>query len=115
MSSDVAALDVAGIAAPPRLNGSLVFAEPWESRVFGVTMALHQAGRFEWDDFRRRLISTIKAWDDAHPDGEGYRYYEQWLAALQSLVCETELVSRDAFDARLASFAARPSGHDHGT
>jgi nitrile hydratase accessory protein len=108
-----AELDATGIAAPPRLNGSLVFAEPWESRVFGITMALHEAGRFEWEDFRQRLISDIKAWEDAHPDGEGFSYYEQWLAALQSLVCDRELVSHDDFDARVTAFAARTAGHDH--
>ena len=35
--------------APPRSNGELVFAAPWESRLFGMTLALHEAGRFEAD------------------------------------------------------------------
>ncbi|MFD9651474.1 hypothetical protein [Streptomyces mirabilis] len=29
-----APLDIEGPAAPPRSNGELVFAEPWESRAF---------------------------------------------------------------------------------
>ena len=36
--------ELEGVAAPPRANGELVFAAPWESRVFGVTMALREAG-----------------------------------------------------------------------
>ena len=52
-------LDLDGPVAPPRRNGELVFAEPWESRVFGLTMALHQAGIFIWDEFRSRLIDAI--------------------------------------------------------
>ena len=38
-----AELDRDGPAAPPRRNGELVFAAPWERRLFGVTMALTSA------------------------------------------------------------------------
>ena len=54
-----AVLDVDGPAAPPRSNGELVFAEPWESRAFGLALALHDGGAFEWEDFRQQLIATI--------------------------------------------------------
>jgi hypothetical protein len=37
-------LDVEGPAAPPRSNGELAFAAPWESRAFGLAMALHDGG-----------------------------------------------------------------------
>ena len=37
-------LDSAGPAAPPRDNGELVFAAPWESRAFGLALALNEAG-----------------------------------------------------------------------
>ena len=40
-------LDIEGPAAPPRSNGELVFAAPWESRAFGLAMALHDGGLFE--------------------------------------------------------------------
>ena len=33
-----APLDLAGPAAPPRDNGELVFAQPWESRAFGMAV-----------------------------------------------------------------------------
>ncbi len=52
-------LDSSGAAAPPRDNGELVFAAPWESRAFGVALALHDAGRIEWEDFRQTLIAEI--------------------------------------------------------
>ena len=71
------ALDVTGPAAPPRRNGELVFETPGESRVFGITMALHQAGCFEWDEFRQVLIAEIKRWEresDQRPD-EAWSYY----------------------------------------
>ena len=40
------ALDSDGPAAPPRRNGELAFEAPWESRLFGVTMALVRSGVF---------------------------------------------------------------------
>jgi nitrile hydratase accessory protein len=106
-------LDIDGRVAPPRRNGSLVFAEPWERRLFGVTMALYQAGLFEWEDFRQRLISVIERWEAAHPDGDGYRYYEHWLAALQHVLHDIGLVSGDEQEARVMALAVRPAGHDH--
>jgi nitrile hydratase accessory protein len=108
-----AVLDAAGSTAPPRLNGTLVFAEPWERRLFGVTMALHEAGHFEWEDFRQQLIAAIGRWEAAHPDGDGYCYYEQWLTALQGVLEASELVPGAELRARTAAFAARPAGHDH--
>ena len=63
-------LDAEGPAAPPRRNGELVFDAPWESRLFGLTLALHRAGLFEWDEFRRLLIDEIETWERAHVSGE---------------------------------------------
>ena len=79
-------LDVDGPSSPPRANGELVFSEPWESRVFGITIALHQDGVFAWDEFKERLIAAIARWEAGHPDGEGYRYYACWFDALQALL-----------------------------
>ena len=42
LDPDVASADAP--AAPPRDNGELVFEAPWESRAFGVAVALHDAG-----------------------------------------------------------------------
>ena len=71
-------------AAPPRSNGELVFTEPWESRAFGVAVALHDAGVVDFEAFRTRLIGEIGDWEASHPAGdEDYRYYERWLTALE--------------------------------
>jgi nitrile hydratase accessory protein len=106
-------LDTAGAAAPPRRNGELLFSAPWESRIFGLTMLLHRAGRFEWDDFRALLIEEIRAWEARHPDGHGWSYYERWQAALEKLLANKNLCSPQELDRKTASLAARPRGHDH--
>jgi nitrile hydratase accessory protein len=107
-------LDSAGPAAPPRDNGELVFAAPWESRAFGVALALHDAGRIDWEDFRQSLIGEISAWEAAHPSGAGWSYYECWLRALEQVVSRKGLVGAGDLQARAAVLAARPAGHDHG-
>ncbi|HEU4431684.1 MAG TPA: nitrile hydratase accessory protein [Myxococcota bacterium] len=55
-----------GTKAPPRKNGELHFDEAWESRVFGLTMSLHEAGAFAWGEFQAELIASIGAWERAH-------------------------------------------------
>ncbi len=101
-----------GPAAPPRDNGELVFEAPWESRIFGITLAMCERGRFTWEDFRTRLIAEIAAWEREHTADEPYRYYERWLAALERLLAERGLCAPEALDARERTLAARPAGHD---
>jgi hypothetical protein len=72
-------LDVDGPAAPPRSNGQLVFAAPWESRAFGLVLTLVDAGRVAYEDFRDRVIARIGE-DPSRP------YYESWLAALEDVL-----------------------------
>ena len=102
-----------GLAAPPRRNGELVFDAPWESRVFGVTMALHARGLFEWDEFRELLIDEIRAWEADGAPRQGWSYYARGQAALERLLIRRGLVGEADLDARAASLAERPAGHDH--
>jgi nitrile hydratase accessory protein len=106
-------LDSSGPAAPPRSNGELIFQAPWESRVFGLTLALHEQGRFEWDEFRQRLIAAIAAAEAKLRPGEPYHYYACWLEALQELLAATGMCGADALAERENALAARPHGHDH--
>lgn len=108
-----AVLDTHGAAAPPRHNGELVFREPWESRVFGVTIALHRAGLFEWDEFRRLLIAEIAAWEQRGRPPEEWSYYERWQAALERLLVRRGLCAPGELAERVGALAARPAGHDH--
>lgn len=113
MSDLPAELAISGPAAPPRSNGEMVFDAPWESRLFGVTMALVEAERFAWSEFQPRLIAAVGRWEAEHPDGEGYSYYERWAEALESLLDDLGVVAVEAIDARALALAGRPAGHDH--
>ena len=88
----------------PRSNGELVFDAPWQSRAFGLAVALHERGVYEWSAFSHALAEEIAA---AGPD-DGSRYYEHWLAALERLLRERDVVA----DAELAAEAAVIAEHD---
>ena len=86
---------------PPRKNGELVFDEPWQSRAFGMAVALSEDQCYAWDDFRSHLIARI-AEADARDDPAGY--YERWLAALEYLLEERGIVVAAELDERTAEF-----------
>ena len=77
---------------PPRSNGELVFAAPWESRVFGMANAYLDHTGQPWDVFRQRLIAAIGA---APP---GTPYYESFTAAFESLLATDGVLSPEAPD-----------------
>jgi nitrile hydratase accessory protein len=101
-------LETDGPAAPPRDNGELVFAAPWQGRAFGLTVALEESGRLDWDEFRDRLIAELTGAGDAHPD----TYWAAWLRATEALI-EPRLAPDGELDRRLAAYASRPASHDH--
>jgi nitrile hydratase accessory protein len=107
------ALDVDGPGAPPRSNGELVFAEPWESRAFGLAMAASEAGGFDWEDFRQALIARVAAWESAAAPGDRYSYYACWSEALEQVLVSRALVADGAVLERAAALAVRPAGFDH--
>lgn len=98
--------DLEGRVSPPRDNGEIVFAAPWERRVFGLTVALCRSDACEWESFRRRLIRRI-AEDETRP------YWKSWAAALEDVLADTSTLGRAELDARQRELLARPPGHDH--
>jgi len=83
----------------PRKNGELVFEAPWESRAFGLAMALTDDGRLPFEDFRSQLVECITAEPD-HP------YYEQWLEAFETAVVTAGLVGKKELARRTGEFAS---------
>ncbi|WP_433273590.1 nitrile hydratase accessory protein [Pseudonocardia xinjiangensis] len=108
-----APLDLDGPAAPPRSNGELVFAEPWESRAFGMAVTLHDADVFTWPQFRSALVARIAAWEAAATGGESWNYYVHWLGALEDVLASRDPRFADEVTARARTLAQRPAGHDH--
>ncbi|POX60377.1 nitrile hydratase accessory protein [Streptomyces sp. Ru62] len=108
-----APLEIEGPAAPPRSNGELVFAEPWESRAFGMAVSLYEAGAFTWPEFQAALVARITAWESTAGPDEPYEYYRLWLAALEDVLTGLCAVTPEEVTARTETLAQRPPGHDH--
>ncbi|MEU7823203.1 nitrile hydratase accessory protein [Catellatospora sp. NPDC049133] len=106
-----APLDLDGIAAPPRANGELLFAEPWHSRAFGMAVTLHDAGVFTWNRFQAALIARIGEWENAAEQDQPWSYYDHWLAALEDVLDEQGSVSRDDVATRAHALTRLPADH----
>jgi nitrile hydratase accessory protein len=88
----------------PRSNGELLFESPWESRAFGLAVALADSGALVWDDFRTELVKAIGERDPETP----YRYYEYWLTALERALVSTGVFDTSALSASVRSALDRP-------
>jgi nitrile hydratase accessory protein len=102
-------LDLEGSAAYPRRNGQPEFAAPWQSRAFGMAMALHQSGAIDWEEFREKLVERIAAAERATEgelarDDDGFLYYERWMGALTELLIELGVLDAGELGARAAEF-----------
>ena len=95
-----------GPVSPPRDNGEIVFAAPWERRVFGLAVAACRSGVYDWEAFRQRLIVCIGA-DEARP------YWHSWAAALEHVLQQAEVLGPGEIDTRFDELSARPAGFDH--
>jgi nitrile hydratase accessory protein len=102
-----------GAAALPRRNGELVFEAPWESRLFGLTLALCEARLFAWEEFRSLLCEEIAVWEARGQPKESWSYYARWQAAFERLLDEKGLCTVLEVGARKRSLAVRPSDHHH--
>jgi nitrile hydratase subunit beta len=97
--------------APPRSNGELCFHRLWEGRAFGMAIALSKKGHYEWEEFRQGLIASIAEWEAEHcKDDAEWDYYERWLLALENMVLETRLLSREEIESRTAEINAQIRG-----
>jgi nitrile hydratase accessory protein len=108
------AADDGSPSAPPRSNGELVFEAPWESRSFGMAVALSESRMFDWEQFRQRLIAEIGRWEREHAEEPGARwsYYECWLDSLQRLLVEDRLLTEEDVLTR-AVLLERSDEHGH--
>ncbi len=65
-----------------------VFAEPWHAQVFAVTVALNEAGRFDWPDWAARFSQTLKRNGLTRDLDGGDDYFFAWLQTLEDLLAE---------------------------
>ena len=107
-----AEIDLPANLQPPMANGEVLFEAPWQGRIFGMAVALNEAGVFAWSEFQQQLIAVIAEADAAEPVPE-YAYYEHFARALDELLIAKGLLDETSLATRTAELEARPHGHDH--
>lgn len=76
----------------------------WEMRTDALSNVLTSAGYFTVDE-KRRAIESL--------DPERYvscLYYEKWVASIEALLVQKEILGRDEIEAKLAELAAAREG-----
>ena len=90
-----AAREVPGV---PQDEDGPVFREPWEAQAFAMTLALYDRGLFTWPEWAAALAAEIKRAQAAGDPDTGETYYRHWLAALERMVAEKGVASRETLD-----------------
>lgn len=88
-----AALVDALVACKLPADTGAAFQEPWQARLFAITLALHEAGHFRWDEWAQALSQAIRR---AQADGDadlGDTYWLHWLSALEQMLRDRELAA----------------------
>ncbi|MDF1719503.1 MAG: nitrile hydratase accessory protein [Minwuia sp.] len=111
-ASDLPPLDA--LPDLPRDADGPVFREPWEATAFAITLELHAAGHFSWDEWATTLSITIMAAQDAGDPDLGDTYYQHWLAALEKLVTDKSLTTPDALSLRADDWVRAYRSTPHG-
>ena len=62
------------------------FQAPWQAQLFGLTVALSDAGTFSWPDWTEALGAKI---------AKGFDYWDAWLMALEAMLAERGLALPD--------------------
>jgi nitrile hydratase accessory protein len=101
------------LPAIPRDADGPVFRAPWEAQAFAMAVLLHERGHFTWKEWAARLAQEIAAAQAHGEQDDGSRYYYAWLAALEKVVAEKQLVAADELATRKDEWdrAARETPH----
>ncbi len=103
------------LPAIPRDAEGPVFRAPWEAQAFAMVVMLHERGHLTWKEWATRLADEIAGARAGGEEDDGSRYYYFWLAALEKLVTEKQLIKTDELAARKCEWdrAARETPHGH--
>jgi nitrile hydratase accessory protein len=79
----------------PRDADGPVFKEPWEAEAFAMALSLFDKGLFTWGEWAATLGEEIKRAQAAGDPDTGGTYYRHWVSALERIVTDKQVASRD--------------------
>jgi nitrile hydratase accessory protein len=106
--------DLAALPSLPRDAEGPVFRAPWEAQAFAMAVTLHARGCFTWREFSEGLAAEIARARARGEADDGRRYYQFWLAALETLVADKGLVPADELHRRRDAWAQAARETPHG-
>jgi nitrile hydratase accessory protein len=98
----------------PRDDEGPVFAEAWQAEAFALTVRLHEAGCFTWNEWAATLAAVLREVRDRDEVDDGCHYYDHWLTALERLVIAKQVVSASDLDRRKAAWTQAYISTPHG-
>jgi len=98
----------------PRDDNGPVYAEPWQAQAFAIAVELSRLGHFTWAEWTSALAAELKAARAAGEVDDGRRYYDRWLAALESLVARKGLATAADLSRRKHEWADAYRDTPHG-
>ncbi|MFB6124287.1 MAG: nitrile hydratase accessory protein [Haloferacaceae archaeon] len=81
------------------------FDAPWQARAFALAVAFTDEDDLPWDEFQTRLVDEVDADRESGADADDV-YYRQWLAALERLLVDRDLLDPGELTARVGEFEA---------
>ena len=91
-----------------------VFAEPWQATAFALAIELHARGAFTWTEWTEALSAELKSASSRGEPDDGTQYYARWLAALERLVGERNMLDERTLEARKIAWAEAYHRTPHG-
>ena len=65
-----------------------VFEESWHAQVFAITVALNEAGVFQWTDWADRFGATLKQHGLTRDLNGGSDYFHAWIETLEDFLAD---------------------------
>jgi nitrile hydratase accessory protein len=98
----------------PRDDEGPVFEEAWQAEAFALTVRLHEARCFTWNEWAATLAAVLREVRDRDEVDDGSHYYDHWLTALERLVIAKQVVSASDLDQRKAAWTQAYLSTPHG-
>ena len=67
------------------------FEEPWHAQVFAITVALNEAGVFQWTDWANRFSAMLKHHGLARELNGGSDYFHAWIETLEDFLADQKI------------------------
>ena len=87
-----------------------MFAEPWQAQAFALVVRLSAEGVFTWQEWAATLARELAS--DRTDDGS--RYYQHWVAALETLTAARTPVTTEELAERKDAWAEAYRRTPHG-